>query len=99
MVLWQGWVKSQTQVAERSMDVRFHEFMADDLGTVERIYAMAGQPMGDESRAALEGYLATHQRDRHGRVKYDLGALGLDRDERREALRPYSERFAVRLES
>jgi hypothetical protein len=85
--------------ADRSMDVRFHEFMADDIGTVERIYELAGQPMLDTSRAALDAYVASHQRDRHGRVRYDLTALGLDRDERRAALRPYSDRFAVRLES
>jgi hypothetical protein len=85
--------------ADRSMDVLFHEFMADDLGTVERIYDLAGQPMAPASRAALERYLSSHQRDRHGRVRYDLGALGLDHDQLRAALRPYSDRFAVRLES
>ncbi|MCU1463990.1 MAG: hypothetical protein JWO37_4065 [Acidimicrobiales bacterium] len=85
--------------ADQSMDVLFHEFMADDLGTVERIYQLAGQPMAGPSRAALGQYLATHQRDRHGRVRYDLGPLGLDRDDLRRSLRPYGERFAVRPEA
>src|SRR5207248_279883 len=29
---------------DRSIDVRFNEFMADDVGMVERIYVIAGQP-------------------------------------------------------
>ena len=31
--------------AAHSIDVRFHEFNADDLGTVQRIYDLAGQPL------------------------------------------------------
>src|SRR5262249_42081496 len=30
--------------AERSIDVRFDDFMADDVATLARIYALAGQP-------------------------------------------------------
>ena len=35
---------------ERSMDVLFHEFMADDMGTVERIYALAALEMTDTAQ-------------------------------------------------
>ncbi|MHB1139724.1 MAG: sulfotransferase family protein [Microthrixaceae bacterium] len=62
----------------RSMDVRFHEFMADDLGTVEQIYELAGQPLDDGARAAHRDYLASHLRDRHGRVAYSLEPFGTD---------------------
>ena len=37
------------------VDVLFHEFMADDLATVERIYDVAGLAMTDEARAADRG--------------------------------------------
>src|SRR5262249_18486809 len=84
---------------DRSVDVRFHEFMADDVGTVEQIYELAGQPMTDDARAAMAQFIADHPRGRHGAVGYDLSQPGLDRDERREALRFYSDRFAVELES
>ena len=81
--------------ADRSIDVRFDEFMADDLGTVARIYELAGQPFGSSSRAAMEAYLRDHERDRHGRVVYDLRAVGLDAGERDAALAPYRARFGV----
>ena len=79
----------------QSLDVRFDDFMADDLGTVERIYALAGQPFDPPARAAMEAYLRDHGRDRHGRVAYDLGPLGLDAGERAAAFVGYRERFGV----
>ena len=37
---------------DRSVDVRFDDFMADELGVAERVYALAGEPFTDEVRAA-----------------------------------------------
>jgi sulfotransferase family protein len=81
--------------ADRSLDVRFDELMADEPGTVERIYGLAGQPFDDDARAATAGYLADHQRDRHGKVVYDLADFGLDAGDLRAAFRAYRERFGV----
>ena len=84
--------------AERSIDVRFHEFMTDDLATVEAVYATAGQPFTVEARSAMERFMAEHPRGRHGTVSYRPGELGIDPDERRRALAGYVERFGVRRE-
>lgn len=81
--------------ADQSIDVRFDEFMADDLGTVRRIYDLAGQPFDVRAGEALAAYGATHERDRHGKVIYEPDALGLDVAARRQAMRAYSERFGV----
>jgi hypothetical protein len=81
--------------ADQSMDILFGDFMADDIGTVGRIYELAGQPLPEESLAAIRGYNDTHQRERHGKVIYEPDRLGLDLPARREAMRAYSERFAV----
>jgi hypothetical protein len=78
---------------ERSVDVRFDEFMADDLAMVERIYELADQPFTGSTRSAVTAYLAEHPRGRHGRVAYDLAPLGLDEAERARALRFYTDRF------
>jgi len=84
--------------AGQAMDVRFDEFMADDLAMVERIYDLAGQPLTDEARTAMERFMAEHPRGRHGTVRYDLAELGLDGAERRAALSFYVDRFAVTSE-
>ena len=79
----------------QSIDVRFDEFMADDVAMVERIYAVAGQPFDAEVHRAMDAFMATHPRGRHGGVLYDLADFGLDPDERRKALRFYVDRFEV----
>ena len=81
--------------ADRSLDVRFHEFMTDDVAMVERIYDLADQPMTTTARAAMDAFMAEHPRGRHGGVTYVLADFGLDREERRSALRFYLERFEI----
>jgi hypothetical protein len=83
---------------DQAIDVRFHEFMADDFAMVERIYDLAGQPMTPAARSGMDAFLAAHPRGRHGTVVYDLADFGVDPDERRRALRPYAERFGTRNE-
>ncbi len=82
--------------ADQSIDVRFSDFMADEQGTVEAIYALAGQPYDADVRAAMERFTVTHPRGRHGEVIYDMAALGLDADEVANRLRDYRERFVDR---
>ena len=82
-------------LGERSIDIRFDEFMADDLGTVGRIYELADQPLDGPARDAMADYVATHERDRFGKVIYDTAQLGLDVPSRRAAMRGYSERFGI----
>lgn len=81
--------------AEQSADILFGDFMADDVGTVRRIYELADQPFSGAAEAAIRSYIDTHQRDRHGKVVFEPERLGLDLPARRQAMRAYSERFAV----
>ncbi|MSW46434.1 MAG: sulfotransferase, partial [Actinobacteria bacterium] len=80
---------------QQSLDVRFDQFMADDIGTIRRIYDIAGQPMDAAAEAALVGYGATHERERFGKVIYDVNQIGIDVKARREQMRAYSEFFSI----
>ena len=73
--------------------------MADDIAMVGRIYEVAGQPMNDSSRDAMEAFMADHPRGKHGSIIYDFSQLGIDPDERRKALDFYVERFGVTIEA
>jgi hypothetical protein len=81
--------------AGRSIDVRFDEFMADDLAMVGRVYAVAGEPLPEDVRAAMAAFVVDHPRGRHGGVTYDLGQFALDADERRREMAFYTQRFGV----
>ncbi|NNE73722.1 MAG: sulfotransferase [Acidimicrobiales bacterium] len=85
--------------AEQSIDVLFHEFMADDVAMVERIYAVAGIDMTDEARADLSAYMDANPRGVHGRVGYDMAVdFGIDRDQLRSRFSDYMARFGVQPE-
>jgi len=85
--------------AERTVDVLFHEFMADDMGTVEGIYRTAGLELGPEARREIADYLAAHQRGHAGQVVYDVRRdFGADPRELREPFGFYLDRFDVRTE-
>ena len=84
---------------DQTLDVMFHDFMADDVGTVERIYQLAGLPMTAEERGAMEQYMVDNPRGKHGRIVYDLeGDFGIEPAALRERLGFYYERFPVRVE-
>ena len=80
----------------QSIDVLFHEFMADDVGTVERIYELADLPMTPEARQQFEDYMRDNPRGKYGRVVYDLQAdFGIDPEVLRKRFDFYFERFPI----
>lgn len=78
---------------ERSIDIRFDDFMADEVGVAERIYALAGEPFTDSVRTATAGYLAGHQRGRLGTVQTSCEMFGLTEESLRARFAPYLKRF------
>jgi len=78
---------------ERSVDVRFDDFMADELGVAEQVYGLVGEPVTDEARTAMADYLAGHQRGRLGRVVTSCEMFGLNEDELHTRFAPYVSRF------
>jgi hypothetical protein len=85
--------------ADRTIDVHFDEFMADDLAMVGRVYELAGQPLDARAKKSMASFMAAHPRGLHGAVTYDLSDFGLDGVERRRALAFYTERFGVTSEA
>jgi hypothetical protein len=78
---------------ERSIDVTFDEFMADELGVAERVFGLVGEPVTDDARTGLADYLAGHQRGRLGRVVTSCEMFGLDEADLRARFAPYVGRF------
>ena len=84
---------------DRTIDVLFHEFMADDVGMVERIYDTAGLEMTQAARGQIQAHMDAHPRGKEGQVVYDIrGDFGADPADVRAPFDFYFERFAVRAE-
>jgi Sulfotransferase family len=78
---------------ERSLDVSFDNYMADELVVAEQVYGLVGEPVTDDARAAMADYLAVHQRGRLGKVVTSCEMFGLDEHDLRERFAPYVSRF------
>jgi len=86
--------------ADQTVDVLFHEFMADDVATVERIYERNHRQMTPIARGDLDAFMTDNPRGKHGRIAYDLrGHFGLEPDAVRERFGYYFDRFPVAVES
>jgi hypothetical protein len=81
--------------AARSVDVRFEDFMSDELGVVAAVYELADQPLDQRAVGAHREYLASHQRNRHGAVIYEPDRIGVDPAAVRASLSDYCDRFGV----
>ncbi|NND81755.1 MAG: sulfotransferase [Gammaproteobacteria bacterium] len=90
--------------AEQSLDIMFHEFMADQQGTIERIYEHHGQRHPDmqltaAARQQMDDFIANHPRGKYGRVKYKLKEyFGVDADQLRQRFDFYFDAFPVQPE-
>ncbi|SNS84682.1 sulfotransferase family protein [Rhodococcoides kyotonense] len=63
-------------------DVDYHDFVADPLGTVERVYLHFGLDLTSDAREQMEAMHADSRRGgRKPAHKYTLGDFGLDGDE------------------
>ena len=85
--------------AEKSIDVPFHEFMADDMAMVEKIYAKAGLALTDQARAEMKTFIDEHPRGKHGQMQYNLKEdFDIDPSVLRERFRFYFDAFPVKPE-
>lgn len=78
---------------ERSMDVRFEDFMADDLAVADAVFALSGEELSGAARTRMPDYLSTHQRGRLGQVGTSCEMFGLDRSDLERRFAPYVRRF------
>lgn len=85
---------------DSSIDVPFHEFMADDIGMVRRIYAKARLEMTGQAQAELQRFTDAHPRGKHGRIRYHLERdFGINPAALRQRFDFYFQQFPVRAET
>jgi hypothetical protein len=84
--------------ADRVIDVRFHDLVADQPGTIGSILEAAGLPFDERAALAVRRHLEANPRGKHGRLRYRLDDLGLREDELRERFAFYTDAYGVRAD-
>ncbi|MEZ0354394.1 sulfotransferase [Mycobacterium sp. pR1184] len=86
----------------RILHIRYTDFIADQVATVQRYYAFAGRRVTPEAESAMRDYLANNRGDRYGKFRYSTKLLidiGEDLDALHAEFRPFRERFGVEIEN
>ncbi len=82
----------------RVIDVRFEEFVADQVGAVRAVHEHFGLDFGPEVEGRVRAHLDAKPRGRHGGHEHAFEALGLDADELRARFAAYQDHFGIRSE-
>jgi len=84
---------------EQSLDVLFHEFMAGDMNTIEKIYDLHGLELTRKAKNEMNAFIKAHPRGKNGRVSYNLKKhFGVQPEEIRERFDFYYKAFPVEVE-
>lgn len=84
---------------DRTVDVVFADFMADQLGTVDRVYRTAQVELNDAVRDRFAAYIAAHPRGREVQIEYDLRAhFGADPTALSQRFAEYRTRYRIQQE-
>jgi Sulfotransferase family len=78
---------------DRSIDIRFDDFMSDETTVAQQVYDVAGEELSQQCRTAIGVYLDEHRRGRLGRVDTSCAMFGLDEEELRTRFAGYTQRF------
>lgn len=81
----------------RIIDLQFNDFIADGVGTVQRIYQHFGVPMTAVAEQRFQRYADEHPMGKHGKHNYRLEEYGLTEQQVLSRFAFYIERFNVPL--
>lgn len=85
--------------ADRTIDVYFDRYMADEMGTLQHIYDVAGLDFTAEARRQVAAHREAHPRGKEGRIVYDLRRdFSVTPEEVRALFDFYFDRFDTRIE-
>jgi hypothetical protein len=83
----------------RVQDVYFHELMADPWKSIREIYKKAELPLTDAAWWAMDSFVRSNPRGKHGQIVYDLRRdFGRTPDSIRRRFQFYFDRFPVKPE-
>lgn len=66
---------------DQIIDLKFEDFVKDQVGTIEKIYQGFGWELTDEAVSNFRSFLIKNPKDKHGKHTYSLDDFGLKDDE------------------
>ena len=76
---------------DQIIDLKFEDFVKDQMGTISQIYDRFGWELTDEAVRNLESFLEKNPKDKHGKHEYSLDAFGLKENDVNQQFSKYLE--------
>ncbi len=76
---------------DQIIDLKFEDFVKDQMGTIRQIYDRFGWELTDEAVRNLESFLEKNPKDKHGKHEYSLDAFGLKENDVNQQFSKYLE--------
>jgi len=92
-------VRAEVGDDARFFDMHFHEYNADPVAMVRRIYAHFDLPWSREAEERFRHFIAANPPGRFGHHEYSLEGAGLDLRHERRRFDAYQRRFDIRIEA
>ena len=73
----------------RIIDIKFDDFVTDQMGTVKKIYNQFGWELSDTAKSNMDTFLKSNPKDKHGVHHYTLELFGLSEDSINKMFSPY----------
>ena len=80
---------------DRFFDLHHHEFIADPMGSIERIYDFLGFNLRPQARQKMEEWYAANRSGAHGVHSYTAEQFGLTTEQIRKDFAFYTDRFGI----
>lgn len=79
-------------------DLYFHDFVADPLGSIRRIYEHFGLALSADGERRLRGWIERNPQGKHGKHAHSLDSVGVPREEILERFAAYMRHFDIEPE-
>ncbi|WP_317929904.1 sulfotransferase [Halioxenophilus sp. WMMB6] len=83
----------------RIYHVRYQDFVADPVATIQGFYQFSDKEFGEATERAMRDYLANNRGDRYGKFHYTTDWIKEDLNQLNAEFAPYREKFGLDLET
>jgi len=81
--------RQELGMEDQIIDLKFEDFLADQVGTIKKIYDRFGWDLSDEAINNFKIFIDNNPREKHGKHVYSLDAFALKEDEINQKFRKY----------
>lgn len=92
-------IEARARIGEdRFLDVHHHEFVADPIGVLRRVYDFTGMTLTDTTRDAMAAWSDDNRPGARGKHVYTVEQFGLTEQGLRDQFAFYTDKYGVKLE-